>query len=96
MIHGLILGGVLALAIGPSIAEPNKPILERAQHYQADALKLLERLVNINSGTGYAEGLVQVGAIAVEGLRKLGADIEILPARPAVGRQHRRHLQWHR
>ena len=85
MIHGLILGGVLALAIGPSIAEPNKPILERAQHYQADALKLLERLVNINSGTGYAEGLVQVGAIAVEGLRKLGANIEILPARPAVG-----------
>jgi glutamate carboxypeptidase len=70
---------------GPAIAEPNKPILDRAQHYQAGALKLLERLVNIDSGTGYADGLVQVGAIAVEELRKLGADIEILSARPAVG-----------
>ena len=69
----------------PSLAEPNKQILDRAQHYQVDALKLLERLVNIDSGTGYADGLVQVGAIAVEELRQLGADIEILPAKPAVG-----------
>ena len=85
MTRKFILGVTLALVIGPAIAEPNKPILDRAQHYQPDALKLLERLVNIDSGTGYAEGLVQVGAIAVEELRKLGADIEILPAKPAVG-----------
>jgi glutamate carboxypeptidase len=85
MTRKFILGVTLALVIGPVIAEPNKPILDRAQYYQADALKLLERLVNIDSGTGYAEGLVQVGAIAVEELRKLGADMEILPARPAVG-----------
>ncbi len=73
MMRKFVLGATLALVIGPAIAEPNKPILDRAQHYQADALKLLERLVNIDSGTGYAEGLVQVGAIAVEELRKLGA-----------------------
>jgi glutamate carboxypeptidase len=85
MTRKFILGVTLALMISPAVAEPNKLILDRAQHYQADALKLLERLVNIDSGTGYAEGLVQVGAIAVEELRKLGADIEILPARPAVG-----------
>ena len=81
MMRGLVLGAALALAIGPAIAEPNKPILDRAQHYQADALKLLERLVNIDSGTGYADGLVQVGAIAVEELRKLGAD-DRNPSRP--------------
>jgi glutamate carboxypeptidase len=85
MTRRFILGAALALAISPAMAEPNKQILDRAQHHQADALKLLERLVNIDSGTGYADGLIQVGAIAVEELRKLGADIEILPARPAAG-----------
>jgi glutamate carboxypeptidase len=83
MMRAFVFGAALALMIGPAIAEPNKQILDRARHYQADALKLLERLVNIDSGTGYADGLVQVGAIAVEELRKLGADIEILPAKPA-------------
>ena len=85
MTRKFILGATLALMIGSVSAEPNKPILDRARHYEADALKLLERLVNIDSGTGYADGLVQIGAIAVEELRQLGADIEILPAKPAVG-----------
>ena len=58
----LILLSTLVLAVSPAAAEPNKQILERAQHYQADALKLLERLVNIDSGTGYEEGLKQIGA----------------------------------
>lgn len=74
-----------ALWMAPAVAAPNQAVLDRANHHQADALKLLERLVNIDSGTGYADGLVQVGAIAVEELRALGADIEVLPARPAVG-----------
>ena len=84
MMRGLILGAALAFATA-AFAEPNKQVLDRAQHHQADALKLLERLVNIDSGTGYADGLVQVGAIAVEELRKLGTTIEIVPAKPAVG-----------
>ncbi len=85
MIRPAAAAAALAIACAPTLAEPNKQILDRARHYQIDALKLLERLVNIDSGTGYADGLVQVGAIAVEELRQLGADIEILPAKPAVG-----------
>ena len=75
----------LAAASGRSCAEPNKQIIERAQHYKGDVLKLWERLVSINFGTGDEQGLKEIGAIATEELRKLGAAIEILPAKPAVG-----------
>ena len=76
---------LLALSIAPAHAEPNRPVLAEAERQQAAALKLWERLVNIDSGTGDAEGLLRVGAIAVDELRQLGMDIEILPSRPAAG-----------
>jgi glutamate carboxypeptidase len=67
-------------------AEPNKQIIERAQQHKDDAIKLWERLVNIDSQTGDEEGLKAVGAIATEELKKLGARIEAVPAaKPAVG-----------
>src|SRR5262245_10570413 len=75
----------LAVATERSCAEPNKQIIERAQHYKDDVLKLWERLVNIDSGTGDEQGLKEVGAIATEELKKLGAAIDIFPAKPAVG-----------
>jgi glutamate carboxypeptidase len=88
--HGVVASAVLALvalavAGERSCAEPNKQIIERAQHYKDDVLKLWERLVNIDSGTGDEQGLKEVGAIATEELKKLGAAIEIFPAKPAVG-----------
>ena len=77
---------MVVAAFGVAAAEPDKKILERAQHYQADALKLLERLVNINSGTGHEEGLRAVGAIATEELNKLGAAVEtVAVVKPSVG-----------
>ena len=77
---------MVVAAFGVAAAEPDKKILERAQHYQADALKLLERLVNIDSGTGHEEGLRAVGAIATEELNKLGAAVETVPVvKPSVG-----------
>jgi glutamate carboxypeptidase len=81
------LCAALTLLSWPAIAaEANRAILDSAAHHQADAVKLWERLVNIDSGTGDVEGLQKVGAIATEELRKLGAQIEILPAaKPAAG-----------
>ena len=38
----------LAVASERSCAEPNKQIIERAQHYKGDVLKLWERLVSID------------------------------------------------
>lgn len=74
-------------ALGPALAaEANKQVLQRAEHHKAAAIKLWERLVNIDSGTGDAEGLKAVAAIAVEDLKRLGAGIEMVPAvRPLVG-----------
>jgi glutamate carboxypeptidase len=79
---------VVALLLGtPGIAaaEANKPILDSAERQQPDAMKLWERLVNIDSGTGDKDGVNAVGAVAVEALNKLGAAVEAIPAMPAYG-----------
>ncbi len=73
------------VADGSARAEANKPVYERAQHYKDEALKLWERLVNIDSGTGDEDGLKAVSAIVTAELQKLGAQIETVPAKPAVG-----------
>ncbi len=78
------LGLTLALgAFTPSaFAEPHKQVLADAEQYKGEALKLLERLVNIDSGSGYEPGLTQVSDIAIEELKKLGATIELVPNTP--------------
>ncbi len=58
------------VAVAPvSAAEAVKPILDSAEKHKPDAIKLWERLVNIDSGTGDAEGMKAVGAIAMEDLK---------------------------
>jgi len=77
------LAATLALSFGFTLpafsAEPHKQIQADAEQYKADALKLLERLVNIDSGSGYEPGLTQVREIAVDELKKLGFSIELVP-----------------
>src|SRR5262245_55564509 len=73
------------VADGTARAEANKQVYERAQQYKDEALKRLERLVNIDSGTGDEEGLKAVSAIATQELAKLGPRIETFSAKPAVG-----------
>ena len=75
---------MLGTAAVAAAAEADKPILDSAERQQPGAIKLWERLVNIDSGTGDAEGLKAVGAIAIEELKKLGATIETVPAMPAL------------
>lgn len=70
-------------ALAPvAMAEPHKAIQADAEQYKDDALKLLERLVNIDSGAGYVPGLTKVSDIAIEELKKLGATIELVPNTP--------------
>jgi glutamate carboxypeptidase len=72
----------LSLAFGiaaPAFAAPNPKVQAEADNYKAEALKLLERLVNIDSGSGYEPGLTQVRDITVDELKKLGATIETFP-----------------
>ena len=76
------LGLSLTLSAAVASAEPHKQVLADAEQYQPEALKLLERLVNIDSGSGYEPGLKQVSDIAVDELKKLGATIERVPNTP--------------
>ncbi|UZE25562.1 M20/M25/M40 family metallo-hydrolase [Pseudomonas sp. B21-056] len=82
------LGLSLALgALAPAaFAQPNQQVLADAEQYKGEALKLLEKLVNIDSGSGYVPGLTQVGDIAIDELKKLGASIEKVPN--SDGSQH--------
>jgi glutamate carboxypeptidase len=74
------------VSLAPAMAaEAVKPILDSAEKHKPGAIKLWERLVNIDSGTGDAEGMKAVGAIAVEELKKLGAAIETVSSAPAAG-----------
>src|SRR5262249_31544856 len=86
-LHRAALALLLVSApLGAVAAEAHKPILDRAASHQPGAIQLWERLVNIDSGTGDAEGLKAVGAIAIEELRRLGAAIETIPTpAPAAG-----------
>ncbi|NWB92224.1 M20/M25/M40 family metallo-hydrolase [Pseudomonas agarici] len=79
------MGVALSIAAPHALAQINQPVHDRAEHYKEDGLKLLERLVNIDSGSGYEPGLQQVRAIVSEELKKLGASIETFPATPASG-----------
>lgn len=72
----------LGLAFGyaaPSLAEPHTQVQADAEQYKTEAVKLLERLVNIDTGSGYEPGLTQVRDITVDELKKLGASIETIP-----------------
>lgn len=76
-----LLAATLALsfAMPAYSAEPHKQIQAQSEQYKAEALKLLERLVNIDSGSGYGPGLTQVSDIAINELKQLGFSIEQVP-----------------
>ncbi|MBS7847456.1 M20/M25/M40 family metallo-hydrolase [Pseudomonas fluorescens] len=80
-----LLAATLALsfAMPAYSAEPHKQIQADAEQYKTEALKLLERLVNIDSGSGYEPGLPQVRDIAVDELKQLGFTIELVPDKAA-------------
>ena len=65
-------------------AEADRNVLAKAEQYRVEALQLLERLVNIDSGTGNEGGLNQVGFIVIDALNKLGAHVETVSAAPAL------------
>lgn len=82
--HGAVLA--CALVAGHAMAQkPHQGALDAATQSKDEALKLLERMVNIDSGSASTEGLDKVREMAVEELRKLGARIETFPADPHPG-----------
>ncbi len=60
-------------------APPDARLKEAADAAKPDAMKLLETLVNIDSGTGDAAGAAKVEAIIVARLQALGAEVKSFP-----------------
>jgi glutamate carboxypeptidase len=75
----------LALVHTSQAAELDKSLQAKAEKAKPEVLKLLGRMVNIDSGTFNGKGLDAVGALATAELKKLGARIESTPAAPAAG-----------
>jgi len=81
MAAALLVNGA-ALAAAPL----NKDLYDRATAVKPELLKLLETLVNIDSGTGSEKGLDQVGAMVAEEAQKLGMTVAFSSSAPAVGK----------
>lgn len=70
-----------------AVAKPkNAALYDGAVAAQPQLLSLLERLVNIDSGTGSEAGMEKIGAILADELAKLGMKVEFFSAAPAAGR----------
>jgi glutamate carboxypeptidase len=84
MIKRVLLGCCL-LALAPAMAQA-KPAAKDAKIWAAaqaardGQLKLLEQVVNIDSGTGDAQGGDKVQAVLIARLKALGMAIETVPA----------------
>jgi glutamate carboxypeptidase len=82
---GLLLGA-FTLAQSAFAAPRDEAIYAKAEQYKAESLQLLERLVNIDTGTGQDKGLDQVVEIITGELAKLGAKIELVTSAPMAGK----------
>ena len=68
-----------SLSAGPALAATD-PVLKAAQAVRADQLKLLEQLVNIDSGTGDKESGQKASERVATELRALGMTVDLIPA----------------
>ena len=78
---------VLALSLGfcgTSLAQKDEVLLKAAEARKAGVVADLEKLVNIDSGTGDKEGLARIEAILVARLKALGAEVQLIPSDPPV------------
>jgi len=85
--YGLAIAMALAAQGAALAAAPvNKNLLERATAARPAAVKMLESMVSIDSGTGSEKGLDLVGAMVAEEAKRLGMRVEFSSAAPAVGK----------
>jgi len=89
MLVPLLAMASCALSV-PAYADTNTGKLDNAllnlsQKKKPDLIQDLSTLVNIDSGTDYAEGLSKVESFLAQRLKDLGAEVETAPSAPAVG-----------
>lgn len=82
----LALLAACLLSVGATAASAkNEDLYKRAVESKPELITLLGRLVSIDSGTGSEKGLAAVGAIVTEEVNKLGMQVALSSAAPAVG-----------
>jgi glutamate carboxypeptidase len=72
--------GVTAAHAAPKVVPKDAKVWAAAEQARSDELKLLEQVVNIDSGTGDVEGGRRVAALLIPQLKALGYTIESVPA----------------
>lgn len=83
----LAIAAALALQCPALYAAPvQQDLLDRATQAQLDVVKLIETMVNVDSGTGSEKGLDQVGAMVAKEAKKLGMTVAFSSAAPAAGK----------
>ncbi|MDU4959088.1 MAG: M20/M25/M40 family metallo-hydrolase [Sporomusaceae bacterium] len=66
--------------------EKMETLYQQCQEYVPDYMQLWETLVNIDTGTGYGEGISRVGNLAAAFLREQGATVRLVPSdKPDAG-----------
>jgi len=81
LLAGLALMQVPASAVAAAKAVPkDAKVWAAAEQARPEQLKLLEEIVNIDSGTGDVEGGRKVAAVLTERLKALGFTVESVPA----------------
>jgi glutamate carboxypeptidase len=81
-----LAAAAIGLALLPARAQRDDALLAAATAERPAAVQTLERLVNIETGTGHAEGLAAMGQLLEAELRSVGATVTRHPAAPpAVG-----------
>lgn len=79
------LGGAALITATSTLAEPRQEVLDIVEGQESSFLETLETLVNIDSGTGYVEGLAEVEEILHQRLTELGAEVDVHPAEALGG-----------
>lgn len=80
--YALLLSALLATAGTAEAAPKGKagPVWQAAERARADQLKMLETLVNIDSGTGDKDSGEKASLFVADQLRALGMAVELVPA----------------
>lgn len=86
LIVAIIIISITLSPFNSATAARNVNLYQKAQQAQSEFLKKLEPLVNIDSGTGYADGITKVENIVIEHLKSIGAQIETTKVTTGVGR----------
>jgi len=68
-----------------AVVEKDQEMYERCEAVRQNFIEDWEKIVNIDSPTGFVEGLIQVGNIVIDKLKSLGAQIDIYSAGDNAG-----------